>query len=222
MSAVPSSNPFSSFDERQEEYDVQALHSPIVRELAEPKRGYERIPAAWAIAFAALLFWGGYYLAVYSGDFRSDVFDEQRPAIGEAKEEPPPVDPLVMGRRIFSGRCANCHQMDGNGRPGQFPPLAGSEWVNGRSEVLCRIVLSGLQGDVTARGIKINGNMPAFNAGPSQMNDEQAAAVLSYIRQQWGNSGPPITPQQVAAVRKETASRSKPWTEVELKALEKR
>jgi mono/diheme cytochrome c family protein len=220
MSADPSIAPSSS-PEEQEHVNVQAMHSPIMRELAEPRDGYEAINPGWTIAFGVLLFWGGYYLSAYSGDFRSDVFDERRQT-GTAPKTDQKPDPLVIGKRIFTGRCANCHQMDGKGRPGQFPPLAGSEWVNGPPEVLCRIVLNGLQGEVTAGGVKINGNMPAFNTGPSQMNDEQASAVLSYVRQEWGNSGSPISPEQVAAVRKETTVRTNPWTEAELKALEKK
>jgi len=222
MSADPSSAPFLSHDEHHEQVNVQALHAPIMRELAEPRDGYEAINPGWTIAFGVLLFWGGYYLSAYSGDFRSDVFDERRHADAGRKAEQKPPDPLVIGRRTFAGRCSNCHQMDGNGRPGQFPPLAGSEWIHGPPEILCRIVLNGVQGEVTARGVKINGNMPAFNTGPSQMNDEQAAAVLSYIRQEWGNSAPAITAEQVAAVRKETVTRTGPWTEAELKALEKK
>lgn len=211
MSADPKTTPGEQA-EHHEHHDVQAMHSPIMRELSDPREGYEAINPLWTVVFGFLLFFGGWYLGKYGGDFGSDVFDESKP-VGVA-EPPKPIDPLVLGQRLYAGKCAACHQPDGRGRPGQFPPLAGSDWVAGEPENLIRIVLHGLQGPVTVSGTSYNGNMPAFR---EQMKDEQVAAVLSFIRQEWGNTGAAVTAEQVAAVRSTTTTRTAPWKEVDFK-----
>jgi len=166
--------------------------------------------------FGAIVFWGGYYLANNNGGFDSGVYDEQR--IGpdtSAVESAKPADPLVLGKRLYSANCVACHQPTGLGVSGQFPPLAGSEWVLGDPAVLQRILLQGLQGPVSVKDQLYNGNMPAFS---SRLDDDQLAAVLSYIRQEWGNAADPISPSSLADIRKATAQRSAPWVVEELKA----
>ena len=102
----------------------------------------------------------------------------------------------------------------GLGTPGQFPPLAGAEWVlendPGR---LVRIVLHGMQGPVTVKGENYNNVMVPWNG---VLNDEEIAAVLTFVRMSWGNNAPPVTTNQVAKVREEVGERSTPWTADEL------
>ncbi|MCX7700303.1 MAG: c-type cytochrome [Gemmataceae bacterium] len=198
--------------EQGELYDVQAMHAPIMRERAEPRDGYEPIHPIWSLIFGAFLFWGGWYLGRYSGEFRVDVLDEKK-SLGGAAVESKPIDPLVLGERLYQGRCMACHQADGKGRPGQFPPLAGSEWVVGPPATLARIVLHGLQGKVTVAGESYNGQMPGLAA---QMSDAQIAAVLTYVRQAWGNTAGPIDEAVVKAARQATTARKTPWTVAEL------
>jgi mono/diheme cytochrome c family protein len=200
-------------EETQEEVDIQRMHAPILREQDEPREGFEPINPALTIAFGLIVFGCGYYLATYSGDFRGDVLNENR---GEPAAAQPakPVDPVVLGQRLFNGKCVACHQPDGKGRPGQFPPLAGSEWLLGPPEIPVRILLFGLSGDVTVAGQHFNGNMPAFG---EQLKDEQIAAVLSYVRQEWGNHAAPIPTELVTQLRK-TDQRKQPWTAEALKA----
>jgi mono/diheme cytochrome c family protein len=204
---------FSPPEETQENVDIQQLHAPILREKDEPREGFEPIHPAWTIAFGLIVFVGGYYLAAYSGDFRGDVFNENR-GEGPSHQEPKPVDPIVVGQRLFNGKCAACHQPDGKGRPAQFPPLAGSEWLLGPPEIPVRILLYGLQGEVTVGGQQFNGNMPNFGG---QLKDEQIAAVLSYVRQEWGNRADPVSMELVAKLRK-ADERKQPWTAAAVKA----
>jgi mono/diheme cytochrome c family protein len=199
--------------EETHEIDVQGMHAPILREQAEPREGFEPINPAWTIVFGIIVFGSGFYLATYSGDFRGDVFNENR-VEGKADEAAKPVDPLVLGQRLFNGKCAACHQPDGKGRPGQFPPLAQSEWLLGPPEIPVRILLFGLQGDITVSGQHFNGNMPAFGA---QLKDEQIAAVLSYVRQEWGNQAGPVSADLAAQLRK-SDQRKQPWSAAELKS----
>jgi mono/diheme cytochrome c family protein len=204
---------FSPPGETQEDVDIQQMHAPILREQGEPREGFEPIPPAWTIVFGLLVFACGYYLAMYSGDFRGDVFNENR---GEASASQPakPVDPAVLGQRLFNGKCVACHQPDGKGRPGQFPPLAQSEWLLGPPEIPVLILLLGLQGDVTVAGQHFNGNMPAFGG---QLKDEQIAAVLTHVRQEWGNHADPIPVELVTRLR-QSEQRKQPWTAEALKA----
>lgn len=204
-------------EDRIEAHDVNQLHAPIMREKTEPRDGYEPVPL-WLIAvFGALLFWGGWYLATYSGGWRGDVLDHDPAArfaaIGAAPAAE--VDPVALGEKLYRQRCVSCHQADGEGVAGQYPPLAGSEWVLEHEQRLKRILLHGLEGPIQVRGRTYNGAMPAF----AQLKDEQIAAVLTYIRQAWGNDAGPISPEAIAATRQATQGRAAPWSASELLAI---
>jgi mono/diheme cytochrome c family protein len=129
-------------------------------------------------------------------------------------------DPVAMGKTLFhsGGACVTCHQENGRGVPGTYPPLAGSEWVQGSPDRVIRIVLFGLQGSVKVAGTEFKATvMPAFGStGTFGWGDEKIADVLTYVRQEWGNKAPPITAEQVTAIRNAEASRNKAWTEDEL------
>ncbi|TAE89909.1 MAG: hypothetical protein EAZ81_11745 [Verrucomicrobia bacterium] len=105
---------------------------------------------------------------------------------------------LKLGKQQYM-LCAACHGMDGSGAGGAGPALAGSEWVTGPVENLIRIQLRGLMGPITVKGSVFNGVMPP----QAHQSDEQVAAVLTYIRQNFGNQASVVTPDQVAALRSE-------------------
>ena len=122
-------------------------------------------------------------------------------------------DPNAKGREIFLKICAACHQRDGEGKEGVAPPLVGSDWVlapgGGR---LVRIVLNGLTGPVRVRGNEWNLPMLPWR---ENLDDDQVAVVLTYIRTQLGSQhAGPITPELVAAARKE--ARATPETSDDL------
>jgi mono/diheme cytochrome c family protein len=119
------------------------------------------------------------------------------------------------GQKVFSQTCAACHQTTGLGIPGAFPPLAGSEWVNGDKGHLIRIVLHGLTGLVEVKGEEFEGMMPPWG---QTLGNPEVAAVLTYIRSSWGNKGDAVTAAEVASVRDAAAGRSTPWTAKELVA----
>jgi len=127
-----------------------------------------------------------------------------------------PAEPRLPARRgappdgaaIFEARCLPCHQGNGNGLPGVFPPLAGSSWVTGPGATSVRIVLRGVRDRLTVNGNTYQGVMPSF---ASALDDGEIAAVLSYVRGQWGNHAGTIDPALVATERAATAARSAPW-----------
>jgi mono/diheme cytochrome c family protein len=122
-------------------------------------------------------------------------------------------DSNSKGRAIFQKICAACHQQQGEGREGLAPPLAGSEWIKAPSgERLVRILLNGLSGPIQVQGKTWNLVMPPWR---ENLDDEQIAMVLNYVRSQWGEEGAaPIKPELAAAARQE--SHPKPETMEEL------
>jgi mono/diheme cytochrome c family protein len=123
-----------------------------------------------------------------------------------------PATAIRTGAQIFSSTCAACHQAKGEGTD-VYPPLAGSEWVQGDESRVVRIILHGLIGDVEVQGQVYNGAMPAW--GPS-LSDAEIAAVATYIRASFGNQALPITAATVAQARAAHAGRTTPWTIPEL------
>ncbi len=119
------------------------------------------------------------------------------------------------GAELFT-RCAACHQATGLGVPGAYPPLAGSEWLLNNPEVPIRIVLHGLQGDITVKNTKFNNAMTPFG---DQLSDAEIAAIISYERSSWGNAASKITAEQVASVRAATKSQTTPWNPADLQGL---
>ena len=129
----------------------------------------------------------------------------------------PQAPPSDDGEQIYMNRCMSCHQVDGKGLAGVFPPLDETEWVNGDKGRLIRIVLQGLTGETTVKDVVYSGAMPPWQ---SFLNDEEIAAVLTYIRSAWNNDASAVTAQEVAAVRKITEGRTDAWTEEELEKEE--
>jgi mono/diheme cytochrome c family protein len=135
----------------------------------------------------------------------------------------PPLAPLTveaqkrydLGRQLFAGTCAACHQPTGLGQPGLAPPLADSEWVLGPEQRLARILLQGAEGPITVAGIGFDSSMPSWAA----FDDNQLAGILTFIRRSWENAAPPVEPEAIAAVRAGTAKRQRAWTAAELSAI---
>lgn len=113
-----------------------------------------------------------------------------------------------QGEKIYAQRCQSCHQLNGAGAPGVYPPLAGSEYVlDANPAVPASIVIHGLQGPITVKGEPFNSLMPAYGIGIT-MSDEEVAAVVTYIRTSWGNTASAVTAVDVASAREATKSHS--------------
>lgn len=116
------------------------------------------------------------------------------------------------GAAIFSAQCSACHQANGQGIPGAFPPLAASEWMVADSAIPVAIVHDGLQGKIEVAGNQYQGAMPRFGG---QLSDTELAAVLSYARSQWGNDASEISSATVTEHRERFGDR-KAWSAEEL------
>lgn len=120
---------------------------------------------------------------------------------------------LNAGQAVYQRICIACHLPTGTGLPPLYPPLAGSDIVTSDPAILARIVLHGLQGPLTVNGRTFNSVMPGQGAA---LSDADIAAVLTYIRNTWGNSAAPVTPEVVAAERAAYPGRTQTWTWAEL------
>lgn len=195
-------------------------HEKLLGKQPDERGHYKRLPLIMIFVFSALVLFAATYLNRYSGHFDRTVFNENALA-SQGGAAAAPVNPVAVGDRLFhqTGACVTCHQETGLGIPGAYPPLAGSEWVNGPQNRVISIVLYGLQGQVHVKGQVFSAAaMPAFGPAGFNWQDDQIAAVLTYVRQQWGNKAPAITPEAVAAIRAKDGSRGS-WSEAELQAI---
>lgn len=134
-----------------------------------------------------------------------------------------PVEPLTaaeqtrfeIGKQLFAGTCAACHQLHGLGLEGLSPPLADSEWVTGSIERLGRIAINGVRGPLKVGDRRYGLDMPAMGA----LGDDNLAAILTYIRREWGHTAAPVESATLTKIRAEIADRQDAWTEPELLKL---
>jgi mono/diheme cytochrome c family protein len=192
-------------------------HSPAP-EKNSPGEG-SAVPV-WIFSVTLLmLFLGGVYFDENSGWFSTQVY---RPYTDAAElESYQPVSGaaaiLAQGKHTYDTICAACHGPDGTGKPGQAPPLAGSEWVNDAAHTrLIEIPQLGLNGQVTVVGQSWNLSMAPMGAG---LTDSDLAAVLTYIRSSWGNKGDAVTADDVKSVRGTISGHPAIGGEAALKAI---
>lgn len=219
----PENRPRQGMDYGETE-EVQETHAAIYREKVEPRVGREPL-SLWLIAtYGFAVFFGGAYLGRYAGNFSGDGLDYlggaprvMAKASAGGPEQAAELTPVEKGKKIYNANCATCHQANGLGVAGQYPPLAGSEWVDGSTKRLGMILLKGLQGPLTVKGQKYGSAV--MQPWEKTLNDQKIADVLTYIRQEWGNKGAPVAAEGIAALRKELAGRAESYTEPDLLAV---
>lgn len=104
---------------------------------------------------------------------------------------------LTTGEKLYNTFCGTCHQQDGQGALGRFPPLVNTDWVLKDKQQLIALTLNGLQGQIEVQGETYHGVMPPHNFLP----DEDIAEILTYIRQSWGNDATEVTEEEVSSLR---------------------
>lgn len=179
---------------------------------AEPTATRSTAPMWIIVTTLVLLFVGGYYFDQHGGWFNAKVYspydsaeqlDACQPQSGEAAM-------LARGRKTYEAVCGICHGADGLGKPGQAPPLAGSELVNVAGfNRLIHVPLAGLNGPLQVVGKDWSLAMPAMGAA---LPDDDLAAVLTYIRGSWGNKAGPVTADDVKKVRTQLGSSPQPMS----------
>ena len=125
---------------------------------------------------------------------------------------------FTKGKEIYGreGYCATCHQPDGKGlSASQFPPLAGTKWVQGNEDRLIKVVLNGMMGPMTIAGKDYSGQVPMTPFG-ALLKDDEIAAVLTYVRKSFGNDAPAVLPAKVKQVRAATVRKKDFYSPAEL------
>ena len=104
---------------------------------------------------------------------------------------------IAAGKVLFAGTCSTCHQPDGKGMEGVFPPLAGSDYIKANPKRLPEIILHGMVGPVKVNGKDYNSNMPPM----SQLTDDEVANISTYVLNSWGNPGGQVSRDDAAKAR---------------------
>lgn len=154
-------------------------------------------------AMAILKVPGEHIPSIYSGKTVDSVYLPEGGAIQNLPNEKAPEfsaktfeQRIEAGKSVYAQNCAACHQAAGEGVPNVFPPLAKSDFLMKDKKRAIDVVLKGKQGEIVVNGAKYNGVMPMLN-----LSDEDAANVLTYIRNSWGNKDGEVTPAEVKKER---------------------
>jgi len=187
---------------RKREIDDSATR----RELDDPDEKVRPLPWFFTMLLGAMGMWGAFYIvATPSGE--SSAYGDQRTVAALRPAVVAAGATGVDGKQLFGAKCAACHQASGAGVAGVFPPLVGAEWVLGSEKVLISILLHGVQGELSVKGNIYTGVMPAFGTS----SDDEIAAVLTYVRSDWGNQAAPVTAAAVKTQRDATKDQQGPY-----------
>jgi mono/diheme cytochrome c family protein len=167
---------------------------------AEPAAARSTAPIWIILLTLLLLFLGAVYFDRHSGWFDKQVYSPYTSADELASYQPKSgaASMLAHGKAVYGTYCGLCHGSDGLGKPGQAPPLAGSEWVAKDVASLARIPLVGLNGPIQVAGKDWNLSMAPMGA---TLSDADLSAVLTHIRESWGNKNGAVSADQIKAAR---------------------
>ncbi len=193
---------------------ILEMHSAAMREMSEPRDGVRPTPVTYILMCFFFTMWGGWYIGTYGGTWTADGLAETLSGYGVPVATTAAQDPMQLGAEIYNA-CMQCHQANGLGVAGSFPPLANSEYVSGDPQRLAAILLNGIQGPFKVNGQEYNSQMPAWR---DNYNDEELAAVMTYIRASFGNKAGAVPKTLVESARKNIPAQG-PWTEATLGAF---
>jgi len=139
--------------------------------------------------------------AIYSGNQGDSEYQQKGPSSSAMPMKAPGMEGtsghLATGTTLYKTYCMGCHQAEGQGLPGTFPPLAKSDYLMTDKTRMIEVVLNGLTGSIQVNGQNYNGTMPAMG----HAKDEEIADILTYVRSSWGNEGDAVSVAEVASVR---------------------
>jgi mono/diheme cytochrome c family protein len=193
---------------------------------AEPRAGRAAAPVWLFVVLFVLIYWGMVYFDQSGAWFNEQVYTPYRSYDEVAKLQPRNEggDLIIRGKQLFHDNCAVCHMDTGIGNPGNgCPNLAGSEWVSAPGpDRLIRLISKGMTGPIEVSGkVWSGGTMLAIGdqlPGDEKQKCESIAAIVSYIRKDFGNNASSVAPERVAAVRAKIANRPGYYSPDEIKA----
>jgi mono/diheme cytochrome c family protein len=193
-------------------------HVALNDEKHPPTIGFLRAPLIFVFVFGCLVFVCSIQLAKTTNKFGLHPKPEARELTPEKREEQRIERKIESGKKLFTTNCASCHQKNGLGLLGQFPPLAGSKWATSDPGLITKIVLKGLKGEIEVKGTTWGTN-PAQNMVPLPLKDWEIANITTYIRQAWENQASEISDDEVSGFRTESTNQVDQWTGEQLRSL---
>ena len=173
------------------------LHRAQERENSDPEERIRPVPLVVIAVTLVMVAFGVLYILM-SDPFGNAELGDRRTLADLSGPAPAAAGAVADGKQLFTANCVACHQATGKGLPGVFPPLDGSEWVNGDARTLANILLHGINGEIEVAGNTYQGAMPAFH----QLGDPELAALASYIRSNWSNKAEALQADLFAQERK--------------------
>lgn len=184
----------------------------------EPTVERTSMPVLLIALLGALIYWGNMYVVEYGGELDARVQGPYRnwKELESLKPQDESAKLAAQGAKIYNQYCSGCHMGDGNGNASSgFPPLPGSEWVLEKDPSrIVRIVLNGLGGPITVKGKEYG--QAQMLPWRDALNDADVAAVLTYVRNAWGNKAPAVDAALVKQIRDQTVDHGGVWSAEEL------
>lgn len=199
------------FDEKsQKRRDIYDIHEASFREQSLPDEGNEKGPW-WLYTIIALTFaFGFFYMGFYFGEFSQQphtLYTVKESDVEEVQE----ISKSELGEQLYGQVCQTCHQANGQGVPGVFPTLHDAPLAVNEKEKLVALILHGLEGKLVRDNGTYDAMMPPWE---SRLNDEELAAVATYVRQSFDNKASEVMAEDVTPIR--DLNRDSYWTEEEL------
>lgn len=176
----------------------------VSREKSLRENGMEPVSLWMMLGCSIILLVGGSVLGK-SGLFNYDLFPNEYTRAENPFAAPAALPPIVYsdlaireGAKVYA-KCVGCHGADGAGSAA-IPPLAGSEWVTGDTEMFSQIILNGLGGPIDVAGKSYSGNMPSQRQGLG--GPKELAFLMTYVRASFGNNASPVSIEQAKAAFK--------------------
>ena len=191
-------------------------HIALNDEKHPPTMGFLRAPLIFVFVFGCLVFVCSIQLAKTTNEFGLHPKKETVELTDEQREERRIERKIESGKKLFALKCKSCHQVNGLGLPGQFPPLAGSKWATSDPGLITKIVLKGLKGEIEVKGETYG---QALEMVPIPLEDRDIANITTYVRQAWGNQASEISDDEVSDFRAKSTNQVNQWTGEQLRSM---
>ena len=190
--------------------EMVEAHAKLSKEKHPPTEGFLIAPLIFVFVFGCLIFFCSIQLAHSTNGFQVHPPQEVVKLSDEENEIRRIERKIDSGKKLYADNCASCHQPSGSGLGDQYPPLAGSEWVSANPELIVKVILKGLKGEIQVKG-KTYAPAGGMQAVINLKSDRDIANVTTYVRQAWGNDATEVTEQEVANARADSAEQKDQW-----------
>ena len=206
----------ASGSEGMSDEEMIEVHAELNREKHPPTNGFLHAPLIFVFMFGCLIFVCSIQLAHSTNKFALHP-ERKKPDLSAEEIEIIRLERKIeSGQKIFTARCASCHQANGLGLAGQFPPLAGSKWATSDPGLISKIIINGLKGEIQVKGQTYGSNQ---NMVAVPINDREIANVVTYVRQAWDNEASEVSEEEVSGFRAESSNQEGQWTGEQLRTI---